>query len=139
MNNGRRRSRAAVRLEQRRHRSAVPQEAACLYLEAAAQRCDARALTLASEDGLLVAATRGGYDMHGLAAVGAACANGRAEGPLLDRMMDKLAPGEDLYASGVMIGDEIFYLTSVGARVRSVKAAAEDLARILGPILPSPS
>lgn len=139
MNNGRRKSRAAVRLEQRRNRSEVPQEAACLYLEAAAERCEARALALASEDGLLVASTRGGYDMHGIAAVGAACANGHAEGPLLDRMMDKLAPGEDLYASGVTIGDKVFYLTSVGARVRSVKSAAADLARILGPVLPTPT
>src|SRR6188768_1343542 len=97
----RRKSRGQVRSDERRNRSDVPLEAARLYLEAAAGRCDARALTLAQEDGLLVAGTRGDYDLDGIAAIGAACVRGDGDSAAVERMIDDVAGGEDVYATCV--------------------------------------
>jgi hypothetical protein len=131
MKTTRRRSRGVVRTDQRKNRSDVPLEAARLYLEAVAGRSDARALALSNEDGLLVAGTRGDYDLEGLAAVGAACVQGQAEIEVVETMIDSVAGGADLYASGLTIEGSSFCLTSVGARVRSVKDTTAALSRIL--------
>jgi hypothetical protein len=78
--------------------------------------------------------------MHGLAALGAACAKSADDdggtGPDSTRVgahMGDVLRDEDLYASSISIGDRTFYLASVGARVRSVKDTAAALSRILSP------
>jgi hypothetical protein len=131
MKTTRRKSRGVVRTDQRKNRSDVPLEAARLYLEAVADRSDARALALANEDGLLVAGTRGSYDLDGLAAVGAACVSGQGESDVVSAMIEDVIGGEDLYASGLTIQGNSFCLASVGARVRSVKDTTAALSRIL--------
>jgi hypothetical protein len=135
MKSNRRKSRSVIRGEERKNRSDVPLEAARLYLEAVAGRCDASALALSTEDGFLLAGTPGDYDLSGIAAVGAACARGESENSAVDEMMDTVARGEDVYASSITIADKPFYLTSVGARVRSVRDATVALSRILSPEL----
>jgi hypothetical protein len=139
MNKTRRKSRGPVTTERRKNRSDVPQEAARLYLEAVAEQNNIRAVALAGEDGLLVAGTQGDVDLAELAALGAACAKGDGEDERTDALMDKVVKDDDLYASSVAIGDETFYLTSVGARVRSVKSTTSALARILAPAIPPSS
>jgi predicted regulator of Ras-like GTPase activity (Roadblock/LC7/MglB family) len=133
----RRKSRGPVTTERRKTRSEVPQEAARLYLEALAQRNNIRAAALAAEDGLLVAGTEGTYDLAGLAALGAACANGGGSDEHTDALMDKVVKDDDLYASSVPVGDETFYLATVGARVRSIKDTGAALARILSTAIPA--
>lgn len=135
MNNIRRKSRGVVRGDERKNRSEVPLEAARLYLEAAADRSNALALALATSEGLLIAGTRGDFDLDGIAAIGVACARGESDDALVDRTIDEVALGEDVYATGVTIADMPFYLMSVGARVRSVKDTAAALSRILSPVL----
>jgi hypothetical protein len=57
--------------DRRRHRSGTPDEAARLYLQAALDRHGLVGLTLANEDGLLIAAaSRGPLDVAWIAAVG---------------------------------------------------------------------
>ena len=101
MKSNRRKSRGPVRSDQRTNRSDVPQEAARLYLKAVAERSDVRALALASEEGLLVAGTEGDYDLHGLAALGAACAKSEPDSAHVDSLMDRVVKDEDVYASAV--------------------------------------
>jgi hypothetical protein len=134
MTKSRRKSRGPVTTTERRsNRSDVPQEAARLYLEAAAERQGIRAVALAAEDGLLVAGTPGDVDLNQLAAVGAACGKGAGADATTEALLDRVAEGDDLYASSLAIGGSTYYLTSVGSRVRSVKAAGTALTRILSP------
>jgi hypothetical protein len=138
MTKNRRKSRGPVTTTERRsNRSDVPQEAARLYLEAAAERQGIRAVALAGEDGLLIAGTAGDVDLNDLAAVGAACAKGAEH--TTEALLDRVSEGDDLYASSVPIGGSTYYLTSVGSRVRSVKEAGTALARILAPRVASSS
>jgi hypothetical protein len=116
--------------ERRRHRSEVIPEAVSLYLEALAARCNASALALANEDGLLVAGTRGDYDLEGLAGLG-------ATRPMLssaEDLLDEVSRGEDVYSHEVCIRGETFYLASIGARVPKVRDAVSALDRILSPV-----
>ena len=116
--------------ERRRHRSDVIPEAVSLYLEALAERCNASALALANEDGLLVAGTRGDYDLEGLAGLG-------ATSPMrstAEDLLDQVSGGQDVYSHEVTIGGETFYLASIGARVPKVRDAVSALSRILSPV-----
>ncbi|MCK6586904.1 MAG: hypothetical protein HUU21_04770 [Polyangiaceae bacterium] len=134
MMKSRRKSRGPVTTNERRtNRSDVPQEAARLYLEAAAERQGIRAVALAGEDGLLIAGTSGDVDLNDLAALGAACGNGAGDHLTTEALLDRVAGADDLYASSVPIGGDTYYLTSVGTRVRSVKDAGAALSRILAP------
>jgi hypothetical protein len=122
---------AMTTTERRRNRSEVPEQALALYLAAVAARSSLKALTLANEDGFLVAGTGGGYNLEWLAALGPVCA---ASGPMngaIETLVENVTGGEDLYASAVKIGNDTLYLTSVGARVPRQKEAAEALGRIL--------
>lgn len=132
MTKSRRKSRGPVTTTERRsNRSHVPQEAARLYLEAAAERHGIRAVALAGEDGLLVAGSEGDVDLNDLAAVGAACGKGCGDHDTTNAILDRVTEGDDLYASSLSIGGSTYYLTTVGARVRSVKEAGLALTRIL--------
>src|SRR5829696_4140608 len=111
MTKSRRKSRGPVTTNERRtNRSDVPQEAARLYLEAAAERQGIRAVALAGEDGLLVAGTPGEIDLNELAAVGAACGKGAASEATTEALLDRVAEGDDLYASTLAIGGSTYYL-----------------------------
>ena len=132
MSNSRRKSRGPVTTTERRtNRSDVPQKAARLYLEAAAERQGIRAVALAGEDGLLIAGTADDIDLDDLAAIGTACGKGAGTHRTTEALLERVADGDDLYASSVPIGGSTYYLTSVGARVRSVKQAGAALSRIL--------
>lgn len=126
-----RKSRGTIRGDERRNRSEVPLEAARLYLESVAGRCEAQALALGTYDGLLIAGTRGDLDLDTLSAIGAACVRGESEHEAIQQTMDDVMLGQDIFASLITIGDQTFHLTSVGARVPSVKAAQAALSRIL--------
>ena len=131
----RRKSRGPVTTTERRaHRSDMPQEAARLYLEAAAERNGIRAVVLAAEDGLLIAGTPCEIDLNDLAAIGAACGKGVGGHATTEALLDRLTDGDDLYASSLAIGGTTYYLASVGSRVRSVKAVGTALTRILSPM-----
>lgn len=118
-------------IERRTNRSEVPHEALALYLAAIAARSSLKALTLANEDGFLVAGIGGGYNLEWLAALGPVCVPGSAVNGSIETLVENVTGGEDLYASAVKIGDDTLYLTSVGARVPRQKEAAETLRRIL--------
>lgn len=134
MTKSRRKSRGPVPTTERRtNRSDVPQEAARLYLEAAAERQGIKAVALAGDDGLLIAGTADDIDLNDLAAVGAACGKGGGDERTTEALLDRVAENDDLYASSVPIGGSTYYLASVGARVRSVKEAGAALSRILTP------
>ena len=119
-----------VTTERRRHRSEVIPEAVSLYLEALAARSQASALALANEDGLLVAGTRGDYDLEGLAGLGASSVM-RSMG---EELFDAVGRGQDVYAHEVTIRGETFFLTSVGRRIPKVCDAVHALDRILAPV-----
>ena len=102
--------------ERRKNRSEVPQEAMSLFLEAIAARNSLKALTLANEDGFLVAGA------------GSGCNLARAA---ITSLVEDVTGGEDLFASAMTVAGQTLYLTSVGARVPRQKEAAETLQRIL--------
>lgn len=120
--------------ERRRNRSELPHEAARLYLDAMAARSGLRALALASDDGLLVAGTRGDYDCEGLAAIGVAREN---KLKVRRELVDAVTRGDELHASRMDIAGSIFYLTSVGSSKPRAEDAVGALHRILAPALPS--
>jgi len=124
------------RRSERRHRRAdVPAEALRLYLDSVAERARRAgrclsALVLCDETGWLVGSLAGDreLDLPRVAAVGRWCAAGL--GPLGDEL--EATGGEDLFAHPLPLHGRALTLTSVGARVRSVRTVAADVARILG-------
>jgi hypothetical protein len=129
--------------ERRRHRSGTPGEAARLYLQAALDRHDLAALTLANEDGLLIAAaTRGALDVGPLdadwiAAVGCVCALRGRRGPSLGSLVERATGGRELHSAELMLRGERLYVTAVGGALPPAAETAAAVERILGRSLPA--
>jgi hypothetical protein len=116
--------------DRRANRSQVPGEALHFFLDALANSHGLSALALADGDGKLVAGARANHaaPLTDIAAVGRAVALGEDAGGF-----DKVTAGEDLYALRIVVGGagrELF-LTSLGARVKSVRKATMAIERIL--------
>jgi hypothetical protein len=117
--------------DRRAHRSQVPGEALHFFLDALANSHGLSALALADGEGKLVAGARAKHaaPLTDIAAVGRAVALGEDAGGF-----DKVTAGEDLYALRIVLGGhggrELF-LTSLGARVKSVRKATIAIERIL--------
>lgn len=123
------------RSERRQRRADSPAEALRLYLDAVAERARGAgqrlsALVVCDETGWLVGSLAQDHelDLPRVAAVGRWCAAGL--GPLGDEL--EASGGEDLFAHPLPLRGRALTLTSVGARVKSVRAVAADVARILG-------
>ncbi|HSN99068.1 MAG TPA: hypothetical protein VLS89_12315 [Candidatus Nanopelagicales bacterium] len=131
-------------IERRRHRSNIPHEAVSLLLGAAAARSGARAAALGDPDGLLLGGAGAG-DLGQFAALAALGALGarrsddarRGAGPadVVEDSSEALGGGEDVYTSRIPLGERVYHLISVGARVRRQRELAAGLARILGPCI----
>jgi hypothetical protein len=121
--------------DRRANRSQLPGEALHFFLDALANSSGLSALALADVDGKLVAGARANHaaPLTDIAAVGRAVALGEDAGGF-----DTVTAGEDLYALRIVLGSggggsggrELF-LTSLGARVKSVRKATIAIERIL--------
>ncbi len=116
--------------ERRRKRSEMVSEAASLYLEAVLERSRLKAVTLASEEGLLVAGAGPGYDHEWLAALGA-FENSEAR---LQPMIEEFTHGQGLMSFDVPIHGRVLRLASVGDEAPPVEAAGIALSRIFAPM-----
>ena len=126
--------------DRRRHRSEVPAEAARLYLQAVADRHDLDAVTLANEDGLLIAAhSRVPLDLPWVAAVGSVCAVRGGRGPALGSLVERITGGRQLSSVQMVLRGERLYLTAVGGPLlaRTQRDAAAAVERILADSLPA--
>lgn len=127
--------------EQRTHRSSIPAEAARLYLQALADRHHLAALTLANEDGLLIAAAGTGageaLDPEWIAAVGCVCAIGGRRGPSLGSLVERATGGQQLQSAEMMLRGERLYVTAVGGALPAREGMAAAVERILGDSLPA--
>lgn len=126
--------------ERRTHRSEDPAEAAHLYLQALADRHRLEAITLANEDGLLIAATSGprsATELEWIAALGSVCALPGRRGPSLGSLVERVTSGKMLQSAELVLRGERLYVTVVGGpmpRLGEVSAAVE---RILASSLPA--
>jgi hypothetical protein len=127
----------AMTKERRKNRSDLPHEAAAMYLETVASTHGMGALTVANEDGLLVAGTGGSYHLPWLAALGSVCASRTMRYPALDTLVHDVTGGKNLYATAFSVRGEMFYLTSIGVPVPQAGEAAAALGRILARVLPA--
>jgi hypothetical protein len=121
--------------ERRRRRSEAPLEAAVLWLETAMTRSPIRALTVANEDGFLLAGAGAGYDLDALAALGIAYAGDGVGRGFPEQLVEDVTLGDDLYAAALEVCGETLYLASVGSRLPRQREAAAALSRILAPAL----
>lgn len=115
--------------ERRKRRSEMVSEAASLYLEAVIERNRLKAMTLATEDGLLVSGAGNGYDHEWLAALGAFDSTER-----LAPMIDEFTHGQGLMAFDVPIHGRTLRLAVIGDEMPSVEAAGAALSRIFAPM-----
>lgn len=115
--------------ERRKRRSEMVSEAASLYLEAVIERNRLKAMTLSTEDGLLVSGAGNGYDHEWLAALGA-FDNAERLAP----MIDEFTHGQGLMAFDVPIHGRTLRLAVVGDEAPSVEAAGIALSRIFAPM-----
>jgi hypothetical protein len=115
--------------ERRRKRSEMVQEAASLYLEAVIERSRIKAVALASDEGLLVAAAGAGYDHEWLAALGV------VEGePHFDDVIDEITRGEGMTSFDVPVHGRTLRLSAVGKAPPSLADASAALSRIFAPL-----
>ncbi|HRI70619.1 MAG TPA: hypothetical protein PK156_40585 [Polyangium sp.] len=115
--------------ERRKRRSEMVSEAASLYLEAVIERNRFKAMTLATEDGLLVSGAGNGYDHEWLAALGAFDNEER-----IAPMIDEFTYGQGLMAFDVPIHGRTLRLAVVGDGPAPVEAAGVALSRIFAPL-----
>ena len=118
-------------LERRTRRSSLPREAVSLLLEAAATRSGAQATALADHHGLLVGGAGHACDLEQLAALGTHRARLGPDPSPSDEFLETFTCGEDLYASPIGLGRDVYYLISLGARVRRHRDIEAGLLRIL--------
>jgi len=104
-------------------------EAASLYLEAVIERNRLKAMTLATEEGLLVSGAGKGYDHEWLAALGA-FGNEERIAP----MIDEHTHGQGLMAFDVPIHGRTLRLAVIGDEPPPVEAAGVALSRIFAPM-----
>ncbi len=115
--------------DRRRKRSEMIQEAASLYLEAVIERNRIKAVALASDEGLLVAAAGAGYDHDWLAALGVV--EGEAH---FDDVIDEVTRGEGMVSFDVPIHGRVLRLSAVGKSAPSLADASAALSRIFAPL-----
>jgi hypothetical protein len=115
--------------ERRKRRSEMVSEAASLYLEAVIERSRLKAVTLATEEGLLVSGAGQGYDHEWLAALGA-FENEERIAP----MIDEFTHGQGLMAFDVPIHGRTLRLAAVGDEAPPIAAAGVALSRIFAPM-----
>jgi hypothetical protein len=118
-------------IDRRRKRSEMVQEAACLYLEAVAERSRIKAMALASEDGLLVAGAGNGYDHEWLAALGV---TGAGQKEWLGEVIDEVTGGEGLVSFDVPVHGKNLRLSAVGVKRPPLEDASIALGRIFAPL-----
>jgi hypothetical protein len=127
--------------ERRRQRSEIPGEAARLYLEAVAERGGLDALTLANEDGLLMAAASRGerppLTLEWVAAVGSVCAVPGRRGPSLGAVAERVTGGRTLASAEIVLRGERLYVTAVGGPLPSLREFTAAVGRILERSLPA--
>lgn len=115
--------------ERRKRRSEMVSEAASLYLEAVIERGRLKAVTLATEEGLLVSGAGKGYDHEWLAALGAFDNEAR-----IAPMIDEFTHGQGLMAFDVPIHGRTLRLAAVGDEAPPIEAAGIALSRIFAPM-----
>jgi hypothetical protein len=118
-------------IERRRRRSDVLQQAVCLYFESVAERIGARAIALASHDGLLVGGAGPNGTLDSLAALGSTGPAGRAE---RQDVVDEISAGQKLLASGVCVHGAPFFVASLGPEMPDMQQTAGALERMLAPL-----
>jgi len=126
--------------ERRRHRSEDPGEAARLYLQAMAERGGLDAVTLANDDGLLIAgASRGerAIELEWIAAVGTVCALPGRRGPSLGSLVERVTGGRTLASTELVLRGEKLYLTAVGGSLPALREITASVERILASSLPA--
>jgi hypothetical protein len=126
--------------ERRRQRSEIPGEAVRLYLEAAMEKQGLDALTLANEDGLLIAAASRrelGREAEWIAAVGCVCAIGTRRGPSLGSLVERVTGGRPLASAELCIRGERLYVTAVGGPLPPAREMTAAVERILARSLPA--
>ena len=126
--------------ERRTNRSENPQKAASLFLQALVERHGLTALTLANEDGLLVAAaSTGSYrpiDLDWIAALGCVCAIPGRRGPSLGALVERVTDGRHLACTEICVRGEKLYAAAVGGPLPGRELAA-GIERILAASLPA--
>ena len=125
--------------ERRTHRSPNPAEAARLYLQALADRHRLAALTLANEDGLLIAASpaSAALDLAWIAAVGCVCAIRGRRGPSLGSLVERVTGGAELHSVELTLRGERLYVTAVGGALPALAGMSAAVERILADSLPA--
>ena len=127
--------------DRRTQRSPHPGEAARLYLQSLADRHHLAALTLANEDGLLIAASAapaaGDLDLAWIAAVGSVCAIRGRRGPSFGSLVERVTGGRQLHSTELSLRGERLYVTAVGGPLPPRAGLAEAVERILGDSLPA--
>jgi hypothetical protein len=126
--------------DRRTTRSTIPAEAARLFLQSAVDRHALAALTLANEDGLLVAgAGRAGHDLDlsWVAAVGCVCAIKGRRGPSLGSLVERVTMGDHLESAEITLRGERLYLAAVGGKMPPLAELSAGIERILARSLPA--
>ncbi len=127
--------------DRRTQRSEVPQEAVRLFLQSVAERHGLDALTLANEDGLLLAGAassgREALDLDWIGAVGCLCAVRGRRGPGLGTLVERVTGGAQLTAAEMVLRGERLYLTAVGGRIPAGSEVGAGIERILAASLPA--
>jgi hypothetical protein len=124
--------------ERRRHRSEIPGEAARLYLQAVAERQGLAALTLANDDGLLIAGVSRApqpIELDWVAAVGCVCAGSGPRGAALGARVQRVPGGRGLASAALSLRGETLHVTAVGGPLPPRSEIATALERIFVPTL----
>ena len=114
--------------ERRTQRSNDPLEAAEMYLNAAAQRRDYRALALANSDGSLVAQANTRLDARAIAAVAPYAQEAEVDHSGLVGIVTR---GHNLRVWDVEVSGDQYYLAAVGGSEQPPSEAERTLRRIL--------
>lgn len=126
--------------DRRTTRSNIPGEAARLFLQAAVDRHELTALTLANEDGLLVAGAARAHselDLAWIAAVGCVCSIRGRRGPSLGSLVERVTQGDHLESAEITLRSEKLYLAAVGGKMPPLAELSAGIERILSRTLPA--
>ena len=114
--------------DRRTQRSNDPLEAAEMYLNAAAERRDYRALALANSDGNLVAQANSRLDARAIAAVAPYAQETEGGNAGLVGLVTR---GQDLRVWDMQVSGDQYYLAAVGGSDQPPSEAERTLRRIL--------
>lgn len=126
--------------ERRRQRSEIPAEAANLYLQALVDRHGLESMTLASDEGLVIAAfsrKRTAHELEWIAALGTVCAVPGRRGAALGSLVERVTDGRMLASAEITLRGERLYVTAVGGPLPPMKGIAATVERILANSLPA--